>query len=90
MTGRDAQRRLYAPEEMTRLIAPRSVAVVGVSERPNAFGSRTVANMKSFGGRLYQINAKHSALAGRPLLSEHRRASADAGLRGDRDASRVR
>ena len=55
MTGRDAQRRLYAPEEMTRLIAPRSVAVVGVSERPNAFGSRTVANMKSFDGRLYQI-----------------------------------
>ena len=66
MTGRDAQRRLYAPEEMTRLITPRSVAVVGVSERPNAFGSRTVANMKSFDGQLYQINAKHSELAGRP------------------------
>jgi acetate---CoA ligase (ADP-forming) len=66
MTGRDAQRGLYAPEEMTRLIAPRSVAVVGVSERPNAFGSRTVANMKSFDGQLYQINAKHSELAGRP------------------------
>lgn len=66
MTGRDAQRGLYAPEEMTRLITPRSVAVVGVSERPNAFGSRTVANMKSFDGQLYQINAKHSELAGRP------------------------
>lgn len=51
---------------MTRLIAPRSVAVVGVSERPNAFGSRTVANMKSFDGKLYQINARHTELAGRP------------------------
>jgi acetate---CoA ligase (ADP-forming) len=66
MTGPNGQRGLYAPEEMTRLIAPRSVAVVGVSERANAFGSRTVVNMKSFDGRLYQINAKHSELAGRP------------------------
>jgi acyl-CoA synthetase (NDP forming) len=66
MNSGDPRRRLYATNEMTRLIAPRSVAVVGVSERPNAFGSRTVRNMKSFDGRLYQINAKHTELAGRP------------------------
>ena len=56
----------YACEEMRRLVAPESVAVVGVSERANAFGSRTVANLKAFDGRLYQINAKHAELAGRP------------------------
>ena len=61
-----ARRDPYAPEAMRRLVAPESVAVVGVSERPNAFGSRTVANLKAFDGRLYQINAKHAALAGRP------------------------
>ena len=66
MNSGDPRRRLYATNEMMRLIAPRSVAVVGVSERPNAFGSRTVGNMKSFDGRLYQINAKHTELAGRP------------------------
>jgi acetate---CoA ligase (ADP-forming) len=66
MKSGDSRRRLYSTDEMTRLIAPRSVAVVGVSERPNAFGSRTVANMKSFDGKLYQINARHTELAGRP------------------------
>src|SRR4051812_47828177 len=67
MTGVESLRRdVYAREEMRRLVAPGSVAVVGVSERPNAFGSRTVANLKAFDGRLYQINAKHAELAGRP------------------------
>ena len=61
-------RRLYTREEMARLIAPHSVAVVGVSERANAFGSRTVANMKAFDGRLYQVSAKHAELAGRPCF----------------------
>ncbi|KMO43186.1 CoA-binding protein [Methylobacterium tarhaniae] len=67
MTGIESSRRSpYACEEMRRLVAPESVAVVGVSERPNAFGSRTVANLKAFDGRLYQINAKHAELAGQP------------------------
>ena len=59
-------RPLYTRDEMVRLVAPRSVAVVGVSDRPNAFGSRVVANMKAFDGQLYQINAKYPELAGRP------------------------
>jgi len=65
MKGR---RRLYRRDEMARLIAPTSVAVVGVSERANAFGTRTVANMQAFDGRLYQISAKHAELAGRPCF----------------------
>jgi hypothetical protein len=66
MNSGDPRRRLYATNEMTRLIAPRSVAVVGVSERPNAFGSRTVGNMKLFDGRLYHtrdIPSSRGALA---------------------------
>ncbi len=61
------QRRLpYSTTDMARLVAPSSVAVIGVSERPAAFGSRVVANMSAFDGRLYQINAKYSELAGKP------------------------
>jgi len=63
-----ARSRLYARDEMTRLIAPASVAVVGVSERANAFGTRAVANMKAFDGRLYQVSAKHAQLGGHPCF----------------------
>lgn len=51
---------------MRRLIAPRSVAVVGVSERVSGFGSRVVANLRDFDGIVYQINAKYTLLAGQP------------------------
>jgi acyl-CoA synthetase (NDP forming) len=63
---RKPRRQLYSPHDMVRLVAPESVAVVGVSDRANAFGSRTLANMKAFDGRLYQINAKYTELNGRP------------------------
>ena len=56
----------YAPAELARLIAPASVAVVGVSERPAAFGSRVVANLGAFDGRVHQVNARHQVLHGRP------------------------
>ena len=53
---------------MARLIAPAAVAVVGVSERAGAFGNRVVANMAAFDGALFQVNAKHRELAGRPCF----------------------
>ena len=56
----------YGRRDMSRLVAPRSVAVVGVSERPNAFGSRVVANMEAFDGTLHLVNAKYPQLGGRP------------------------
>ena len=58
----------YRPEQMARLIRPRSVAVVGVSEREAAFGSRVVANLGGFDGRIYLVNAKHLELRGRPCF----------------------
>ena len=56
----------YPREALSRLISPASVAVIGVSERAAAFGSKVVANMAAFDGRLYQVNAKYAELAGRP------------------------
>lgn len=58
----------YQPNEMTRLIQPRSVAVVGVSQRQSAFGSRVAANLAAFDGRTYLVNAKYPALHGRPCF----------------------
>ena len=60
------RREPYARERLMRLITPASVAVIGVSERTGAFGSRVMANMAGFDGRLYQINAKYEQLGGRP------------------------
>ena len=56
----------YPPAALARLVAPRSVAVVGVSERSGSFGNRVVDNMGTFDGRLFQVNAKYRELAGRP------------------------
>lgn len=58
----------YPAAAMTRLVAPSTVAVVGVSERAGAFGNRVVANMAAFDGMLFQVNAKHRELAGRPCF----------------------
>lgn len=58
----------YPAAAMARLVAPSIVAVVGVSERPGAFGNRVVANMAAFDGTLFQVNAKHRELAGRPCF----------------------
>ena len=66
--GPAARRMPYRPEQMARLIQPRSVAVVGVSEREAAFGNRVVANLGGFDGRTYLVNAKYPALRGRPCF----------------------
>lgn len=63
-----ARRTPYPEAAMRRLVAPSSVAVVGVSERDGAFGNRVVANMAAFDGTLFQVNAKHRELAGRPCF----------------------
>ena len=56
----------YSRTQLARLLTPASVAVIGVSERAAAFGSRVMTNMAAFEGRLYQINGKYTELAGRP------------------------
>jgi acetate---CoA ligase (ADP-forming) len=48
-----------------RLIAPRSIAVVGASPRPSSFGLRTIENLAHYAGEVYPVNAKYEAIAGR-------------------------
>ncbi len=66
--GQAPRRTPYRPDQMARLIQPRSVAMIGVSEREAAFGNRVVANLGAFDGRTYLVNAKYPALAGRPCF----------------------
>ncbi|MBY0361479.1 MAG: bifunctional acetate--CoA ligase family protein/GNAT family N-acetyltransferase [Phreatobacter sp.] len=51
---------------LDRLFAPRSVAVVGATDRPRSMGQALMANMvrAGFAGQLLPINPKHRTVAG--------------------------
>ncbi|WP_420137373.1 acetate--CoA ligase family protein [Sphingomonas sp.] len=59
-----------AARSLDRLLKPRSVAILGVSERPTALGNQVLANLErhGFDGAIHLINPKHDMLAGRPCL----------------------
>ena len=61
-----APRELYGAKELSRLLRPRSVAVIGASATPGSFGYRTLQNT-AFGytGKVYPINPKHGEILGR-------------------------
>lgn len=54
------------PHYLSRFFAPKSVAIVGASERSNSVGYRLMQNMlvSGFKGRLYPVNPKHKTLSG--------------------------
>jgi len=57
---------MMAMETFERLFAPRSVALIGASERPGTVGAVTLNNMRAakFSGILYLVNPKHPTLGG--------------------------
>lgn len=64
-----ASRGLYAAARMSRLFAPRSIAVVGVSANATGFGSATFANIAGpgrFDGPVYRVNARYAEIGGQP------------------------
>lgn len=62
---------LRDPRSLKRLLAPRSVAVIGVSGEPTGFGARTVQNMANFDGPVWCVNPKYAGqeLHGRPCYA---------------------
>jgi acyl-CoA synthetase (NDP forming) len=58
-------RAAYTRAELARLIAPRSIAVVGASTRAGAFGMRTLENLAHYTGEVFPVNAKYESVAGR-------------------------
>ncbi|MGH8765844.1 MAG: CoA-binding protein, partial [Burkholderiales bacterium] len=58
------RRAVYTRTELDRLLAPRSIAVVGASPRAASFGMRTLENLAHFKGAIYPVNAKYQEVAG--------------------------
>ncbi len=56
--------------ELERLLRPRSVALIGVSERAGALGNQVLANLElhGFDGDVHLINPKRDEISGRPCL----------------------
>jgi acyl-CoA synthetase (NDP forming) len=56
--------------DLTRLLAPRSVAIVGASPTPGALGNSVLQNLERHGftGDIHLINPKREEIAGRPCL----------------------
>ena len=56
-------RGIYRHGELRRLLHPQSVAIVGASQRPGAFGERVLANLEGkYGGRVYLVNARYETI----------------------------
>ena len=57
--------------DLTPLMKPRSVAVVGASQRLNR-ATRVIGNLQSFGyrGRIFPINAKYTEISGLPCYPD--------------------
>lgn len=53
---------VYSREQLTRLLHPQSIAVIGASTRPGAFGKQVLANMAHYAGRAYPVNARYSTI----------------------------
>jgi len=58
-------RRAYTRGELEKLIAPRSIAVVGASPRAGSFGVRTLENLEHFAGDVFAVNARYERIGER-------------------------
>ena len=61
---------LSKSRDLNRLLAPRSVAIVGASPTPGALGNSVLANLErhGFAGDIHLINPKRDEIGGRPCL----------------------
>ncbi|QHE84790.1 acetate--CoA ligase family protein [Hydrogenophaga sp. BPS33] len=57
-------RPLYRHADLHRLVHPASIAIVGASNRPGAFGQRVFENLAAYQGKLYPVNSRYSEVAG--------------------------
>jgi len=62
-------RPLYTRAQLERLIAPRSIAIVGASPRAGSFGLRTLENLALFRGPVWPVNGKYAEIGGRACFA---------------------
>jgi len=53
---------VYSREQLTRLLHPESIAVIGASTRTGSFGERVLFNMQHYAGRAYPVNARYQTI----------------------------
>ncbi|EQB10690.1 hypothetical protein RLDS_27295 [Sphingobium lactosutens DS20] len=55
---------------LDRLLRPRSVVIVGASDKPGALGASVLSNLarNGFSGDIHLINPKRPEIGGRPCL----------------------
>ena len=53
---------VYQHADLTRLLHPASVAVIGASTRAGSFGERVLNNLQHYGGRVYPVNARYERI----------------------------
>ncbi|MDH3318869.1 MAG: acetate--CoA ligase family protein [Betaproteobacteria bacterium] len=59
------RRAAYTRAQLERLVAPRSIAVVGASPRAGSFGMRTLENLAHYAGEVFPVNAKYERIGER-------------------------
>lgn len=52
----------YTRAQLQRLIAPRSIAIIGASPRPASFGMRSLENLAHYRGAVYPVNPKYQRI----------------------------
>lgn len=60
------------PHYLSRFFSPRSIAIIGASERPDSVGHRLLLNIleAGFEGGIYPVNLKHENLLGRKVYRD--------------------
>ena len=53
---------VYSREQLTRLLHPQSIAVIGASTRAGSFGKQVMANMTHYAGRFYPVNGRYQTI----------------------------
>ncbi len=53
---------VYGREELSRLLNPASIAVIGASTRAGSFGERVLHNLRHYSGRYYPVNARYQTI----------------------------
>src|SRR5579863_4904511 len=63
VTRRRPMNPLFRPlrrhQALLRLLHPASIAVIGASPRPGAFGAAVLRNLGGYQGRIYPVNARY-------------------------------
>jgi acyl-CoA synthetase (NDP forming) len=58
----DRRTTVYNRADLTKLLDPASIAVIGASTRAGSFGERVLHNLRHYGGRYYPVNARYQTI----------------------------